>query len=180
MKKIYQVSEDEAKIAREKMKTVKNKTAYRKLEAIALLGEGNTPQEVAHITKYNEQYVKNLGCQFHQKDLDDFAKDGRKGGNNRIMSKQDAKKFLEQFEEKALNGQIITISEIAKALNLATNKEHKSLSTAYYFIHCNKWRKIIPRSQHPKKASDEVIETSKKYTQNTEKSRKKSRILQKK
>ena len=148
---MYEISEEDAKIIREKMNTVKGKTVYRKLEVIALLGEGNTPQVVANITKYHEKRVRILGCQFHKKGLDAFAIDGRKGGNNRLMSENKAKEFLGQFEEKALKGEIITIAEIAQALNLATNKERASLSTAYYFIHSHGWRKIMPRSQHPKK-----------------------------
>lgn len=32
----------------------------------------------------------------------------------------------------------------------------------YRVLHRYGWRKIMPRSRHPKKASEEVIETSKK------------------
>ena len=32
----------------------------------------------------------------------------------------------------------------------------------YYVLRRHGWRKIMPRSRHPKKASEEVIETSKK------------------
>lgn len=169
MKKKYGISVEEAIEIRKKMKKTKNKTEYRRLEAIALLGEGKTPHEVANITKYNEKYVKILGCQFHEKGLEDFAKDRRKGGNNCIMSEKDAKEFLCKFEEKALKGVIVTIAEIAQALDKITNKERVSLSTAYYFIHRHGWRKIMPRSQHPKKATDEVIEASKKLTQKSKK-----------
>ena len=169
MKKKYGISDEEAREIREKMKKIKSKTEYRRLEAIALLGEGKSPKVVANITKYHEKYVKILGCQFHKKGLENFAKDRRKGGNNCVMIEEDAKEFLRKFEEKALKGVIITIAEIAQELDKVTNKERASLSTAYYFLHRHGWRKIMPRSQHPKKASDEVIETSKKLTQKSEK-----------
>jgi len=55
---------------------------------------------------------------------------------------------------------------MAKAYDEATGITHKSLSSLYYFLHRNNWRKIVPKKQHPGKASDEVIETSKKLTVN--------------
>ena len=39
----------------------------------------------------------------------------------------------------------------------------KSLRTPYV-LHRQGWRKIMPRSRHPKKADEEVIATSKKLT----------------
>jgi transposase len=160
----YKTSNEEAMKIREKMKTAKDKNVYRRMEAVALLGEGKTPMEVAEITKYNEKYVRTLGCDFHKKGLDAFAIAGRKGGNHRLMNHEEAEEFLKQFKGKAEKGQIITIEEIAAAFDKKTGKQHKSLSTVYYFMHNHGWRKIMPRSQHPKKASDEAIEASKKLT----------------
>jgi len=34
----------------------------------------------------------------------------------------------------------------------------------YRVLHRHDWRKVMPRSRHPKKASEEVIATSKKLT----------------
>jgi hypothetical protein len=34
----------------------------------------------------------------------------------------------------------------------------------YRVLQRHDWRKVMPRSKHPKKASEEVIETSKKLT----------------
>ncbi|MBR4040361.1 MAG: winged helix-turn-helix domain-containing protein [Clostridia bacterium] len=35
----------------------------------------------------------------------------------------------------------------------------------YYVLHRHGWRKIMPRSRHPKKASEEAIEASKNLKQ---------------
>lgn len=164
MKAIYVIAEEEAKEIREKMKIIKDKNVYRRMEAVALLGEGKTPPEVAEITKYHEKYVRTLGCNFHKNGLESFATNGRKGGNNRLMNCEESGEFLEQFKDKAENGQIITIEEIANAFNNKTGKQRKSLSTVYYFMHSHGWRKVMPRSKHPNKASDEAIEASKKLT----------------
>ena len=169
MKITYKTSIEEAKKIRERMKTAKDKNVYRRMEAIALLGEGKTPMEVAEITKYNEKYVRTLGCEFHKKGLEAFTIAGRKGRNHRLMNSEESEKFLKQFNEKAEKGQIITIEEIAGVLDKETGKQHKSLSTVYYFMHSHGWRKIMPRSKHPQKASDEVVEASKKLTLESEK-----------
>lgn len=42
------------------MKTTKDKNVYRRMEAVALLGEGKTPIEAAEITKYHKKYVRTL------------------------------------------------------------------------------------------------------------------------
>ena len=153
---------------REKMKSTKNATACRRMEAVALLGEGKTPDEVAVIKKYNSRYVEKLGLIYHREGLESLGSDKRRGGNNRLMNEEEAAEFLKQFEVEARAGKMLTIEEIAKELDKKTGKERKSLSTAYSFMHRHKWRKLMPRSKHPNKASDEEIESSKKLTQKSE------------
>ena len=73
------------------------------------------------------------------------------------------KEFLKQFEEKAESGQIVTAKEIEKAYVKLVGH---SIGTGqiYRVLKRHGFRKIMPRSKHPKKASKEVIETSKKLT----------------
>jgi len=164
MRKTYKISVEEAAELRGKMRTTKNANAYRRMEAVALLGEGKTPEEVASIKKFHPKYVRILGLLYHEEGLEAFSVDGRRGGNHRMMSREESAKFLQQFEDEAKSGKVITIEDIAKALDERTGKEHKSRSTTYSFLHRHGWRKLKPRSQHPKKASDEDIDTSKKLT----------------
>jgi len=164
MGRSYKINAEEAKEIREKIRITKNATACRRMEAVALLGEGKTPDEVAVIKKYNSKYVRNLGLEYHEKGLEAFSVDGRCGGNNRILNNEESAEFLCQFEAEAREGKVITIEQIANALDKKTGKERKSLSTAYSFLHRHGWRKIMPRSKHPNKASDEEIESSKKLT----------------
>lgn len=164
MKKRYEVNSDEAKIIREKMKSVTKANIYRRLEAVALLGEGKTPKQISEITKQHEKYVRTLGGIYKKIGIEAFANDNRKGGNHRLMSAEETTEFLKQFEDAARSGQIITVEEIGEAFDKATGKQHASLSTLYNFLHSNGWRKVMPRSKHPKKASDEAIEASKKLT----------------
>ena len=162
MKRNYKISEEEAAEIREKLKTTKKKSVCRRLEAVALLGEGKTPAEVASIKQYSEKHVRNLGLLYHKEGIEALGSDGRRGGNHRMMKPDESAAFLKQFEEQARDGKVLTVEEIARALDEHTGKKRKSLSTTYGFLHRHGWRKVMPRSKHPKKASDEEVETSKK------------------
>ena len=77
------------------------------------------------------------------------------------MSYEEEAALLKPFEEKAETGQMIEISEIKAAYQEAVGHSIGA-SQIYYVLHRHKWRKIMPRNRHPKKATEEVIETSKK------------------
>lgn len=162
--KQYSISKEESIEIRKQMKLIKSKHACRRLEALALLGEGKTSKEVAEIKGYHEKYVRTIRIQYCKYGIALFLSDGRKGGNHRAMNEEQSKEFLAIFTKQAEAGQIITIADIAKSLDKATGKQRSSLSTAYYFLHRHGWRKVMPRSKHPNKASDEAIEASKKLT----------------
>ena len=164
MKKSYKIAETEARRIRQKMEVTKKVSIYRRLEVVALLAEGKKPIEIEQITHHSEKGVRNLGLEYHAKGLDAFATDGRKGGNHRIMNQEAAVIFLKRFEEEAMSGKIITVNEIAAELDKVTGKNRASLSSVYTFLHSHGWRMVMPRSKHPKKASDEEIDSSKKLT----------------
>lgn len=164
MKNSYKINETEVKAIRKAMKKTKKSSVYRRLEAVCLLGEGKKPSEISEIMGFHPKYVRILGITYNKTGLSKLATDGRKGGNHRCMNEQEASQFLRGFEEKARNGQIITVEEIAAEFDKVTGKERSTHSTVYYFLHRHDWRMIMPRSRHPKKASDEVIEASKKLT----------------
>lgn len=146
------------------METEKNKNLYRRMEAVALRGEGKSNQEVAEITKYNTKYVSQLVSLYANKGLTALSEEGRKGGNRRNLSAQEEQAFLEEFRKEAEKGQIITPAEIKAAYDKLVGKETKD-TFIYTILRRNKWRNVMPRSRHPKKASEEAQEASKKLTQ---------------
>lgn len=162
MPKTYKITAENANEIRIAMSKKENTRYYKKLLAVALRGEGKNNKESAEITKYHPKRVSQLVSLYCSEGLGALLHDGRKGGNNRNMSKEEADKFLDQFNEKAQKGQVITIDEIAQAYDQTTGKTRKSRSTIYYLLHNADWRTVMPRGQHPKKASDEEIESSKK------------------
>jgi len=164
MRKLNEITGENAKEIRKAMKEKGNAKYYRRLEAVALRGEGRDSAEVGSITGYHPKWVSRLVSIYCTEGIAGLLKDGRKGGNNRNMSEAEAREFLSKFEEQAKSGQVITVEAIAKAYDSAVGKTHKSLSTVYYLLHKQNWRIVTPQKQHPCKASDEEIEASKKLT----------------
>ena len=79
------------------------------------------------------------------------------------MAEEEEAALLEPYREKAKQGQIVEVSEIKASYEQAVGHTIGG-GQIYYVLHRNGWRKVMPRSQHPKKASEEVIEASKKLT----------------
>ena len=77
------------------------------------------------------------------------------------MSYEEEKAFLQGFFERSEAGQIIEVKEIHLAFQEAVGHP-VTLSAIYYLLKKHEWRKIMPRSRHPKKASPEAIEAYKK------------------
>jgi transposase len=161
--KSYTITRENAAEIRKAMQKEKNKNLYRRMEAVALRGEGKSNDEVAEITKYNTKYVSQLVSLYANQGLSALAEEGRKGGNHRNISTKQEQAFLDRFRQEAEKGHIITPAEIKAAYDDLVGKETKN-TFIYAVLRRNKWRAVMPRSQHPQKASDEEIESSKKLT----------------
>lgn len=82
-------------------------------------------------------------------------------GNRRNLSYAEEEALLEPYRQAAKAGKIVSVRDIETAYRQAVGH---AIGTAqiYYVLRRHGWRKVMLRSKHPKKASDEVIETSKK------------------
>ncbi len=79
------------------------------------------------------------------------------------MSYEEEELILKPFYETAEKGKMVEISEIEEAYQ--EKVEHRIGNVQIYrVLHRHGWRKIMPRSKHPKKASEEAINASKKLS----------------
>lgn len=148
---------------REMLEKAKNARLYRKLEVIFYAAQGWTNAAIAEATRYSRSRVSDLVSEYATNGIGYFTEEHRKGGNNRNLRPEDERAVLEEFQEKAENGQIIMIDEIKKKYDEKCGKQ-AGLSTFYRFLQRNEWRRVMPRGQHPKKADEEAIDASKKLT----------------
>ena len=163
MPKTYIINEEQAAEIREIRKTIKNKSVDKRLYAVQLRGEGKKNAEIAEkldtspkvISRWVSTYVKGGVESLYEKRL---------GGNNRNMSYDEEEAFLSQFVKAAEEGKIIETSQIKRAYEDKVGHKIGS-GHIYYILERHGWRKVMPRSRHPKKANDEAIKASKKLTE---------------
>jgi transposase len=139
MPKTYTVTSEMSLAIREKMKSVKDSYSYRKMESVALIGEGKSNSEASKITGYCSDYISVLVSQYIRLGIESISGDNRNGGNNQTLTKSQEEEFLSRFKEKAEKGQIITVGDIAKAYddtisNLTTRQNPISTSDAHNVI----------------------------------------------
>ena len=162
MPKRFHINEEQVKELEEARRKNKDKNVEKRLKALLLHAEGKTRETIAELTGYVKSYISELVSKYSKKGISTIIENNYRG-NNRNMSFAEEEALLEPFREAAQAGQIIEVSEIKRAYEEATGR---SLDTnrgqIYNVLHRHGWRKVMPRSKHPNKASEEAIEASKK------------------
>lgn len=77
------------------------------------------------------------------------------------MSFEEEAKFLEQYIEASVKGEVVTVKEMFIAYQEKVGKS-TSLTSFYKMIKRHGWRKLMPRPHHSKKAGADEIAASKK------------------
>ena len=140
----------------------RDKQVDKRLQALELQATGEKAKKIAEITGFHPAYISQLMAKYRDGGIEAIT-GNHYGGNRRNMSFEDEAALLEPFRQKAELGQIVEVSEIKAAYEKAVG--HSIGGTQiYYVLRRHGWRKVMPRSKHPKKASDEAIKASKKLT----------------
>lgn len=158
----YKFSEKEIKAIEQARKENKDKRAETRLKALEMRAKGASAENVSRATGFHAAYVTQLVAKYRDYGLDAIS-GNHYGGNHRNMSIEEEAAILAPFKERAEKGELVEVSEIAKAYQAAVD-HHVSNGQIYFVLHRHGWRKVMPRSKHPKKASEEEIATSKKLT----------------
>ena len=162
MRRKNKISKETAAEVKEYRRRVKDKYLDRRLYAIQLLGEGMKAGNVAEKLDADKRQISEWLKKFCERGLEGFV--APRGGRHREnMSFEDEEKLLEKFKKKAESGQIVEVSEIRAAYDKAIGRKTHP-TQIYQVLHRHGWRKVMPRSRHPKKASDEAIKASKKLS----------------
>jgi transposase len=144
-------------------KKVKKISLYKKLEVLEYASRGYKVKEIADLTNYSEKRITELIKKYQTEGIEYFLEEHRKGGNRRNLTDAQENEILDKYKEKAMAGKVINLREIKKEYERVLGREVAN-STFYDYLNRQGWRRVMPRGAHPKKASDEEIETSKKLT----------------
>ena len=163
MAKSYEISESQLLEIETARKKNRNKNIERRLYVLVMRAEGKSLEEISEKTGYHISTASKLIARYMRDGISAIAENHYKG-NRRNMSFEEEAAILAPFIERAERGEMVDIKEIAAAYQKAV--PHKISDTQiYYVLHRHGWRKIMPRSRHPKRASEEAIEASKKLKQ---------------
>ena len=161
MPKTYKISAENAAEIKEVRKTITDKKVDRRLYAVQLRGEGLTNDEIAQkldtsdkmVSQWVSAYINNGGIA--------ALLPKERIGMHRNLSIEEEKEFLSAYTKQAEAGQIIDLNEL-KAAYIEKVGHSIGGSQIYRMLERHGWRKVMPRSKHPQKASNEAIEASKK------------------
>jgi transposase len=159
---MIKIAVEEAVKIREARKANKDKRIDRRLQVLLLRAEGKRASEIAEVCQYNKKGISRIVSRYNKFGLEAMYNNNYKG-NRRNLTFLQEEEMLKEFERSANAGQMITTGEMKAAYEKRIG--HKSGgSTIYMLLKRHGWRKVMPRSKHPDKASEEAIEASKKLT----------------
>jgi len=166
MPKTYTINKVDIKEVEEVRKKNQNKQVDKRLHAVVLRGEGKKNKTIAEQLETSTDMVSRW--------ISAYVKEGAVGllpkkrpGRPTSISYEEEAKMLAEYAVKAEAGQMVEVSQIKAAYEKKVGHAISS-GQIYYVLKRHEWRKIKPRSRHPKKASSEAIEASKKLTVESE------------
>jgi len=156
----YELTVAEYEAAKKLAKENKHKQVDRRLKVVILRFEGKSYSEIAALTGYTRRSVIKNISQAKDVGVKEYARMKYKS-NRRNLTVEEEAEVLEEAREKAARGEMITAKEIQGRLEEKLGREANNVY-AYQVMERHGWRKVKPRPEHPKKASAEDIEASKK------------------
>jgi hypothetical protein len=151
-----------------KARKLKDVKSYNHVLVLNMRRLGKTNKEISEVTGYNPQRITEIVSQYKKEGMESLI--GNKyTSNNRRMSFEEEREFLEQFREEAESGLLTSVKKILEKYEEMTGKPSNT-STIYKLLKRHGWRKLEPRPCHPRVASEEEKNSSKKLTQSGRKS----------
>ena len=158
----YPFTEEEIAEIQETRRKNRDKNVDRRLKALELKAEGHTGQEIAEITDYHPGYISKLAAKYRKGGIEAITGNHYRG-NRRNMTYEEEIDFLTRFINEADVGYITDVSAIKTAYDEKIGHE-TGHGQIYNVLHRHGWSKKLPGSKHPKSATPEAMEASKKLT----------------
>ena len=143
----------------------KNIRVHKRLQIVSWKMIGKTNEQIMELSGFCRSSVYNVLNNYKYGGLD-FLKDAYVGGGARKIPLHTEKQILDSLLGKAKEGNFLRGAELQQAFEEKAGVKYNA-NNFYKVVNRHGWRKQMPRSRHPKKASDEAIEASKKLTQIT-------------
>lgn len=156
----FQISQEEYEAVKAAEKETKDKNISRRLRILMMRYEGYKVREIAEITGMRINSISQLCRRYREQGLEEFKRN-KATSHRYAMPVEKEREILARFEEAAEAGREVTVQEIKAAFDAVRGKD-TGRGYIYMVLKRHGWRKVMPRSKHPKAASEEACEASKK------------------
>jgi transposase len=137
-------------VLRTALKSARGISEARRIQAVLMRAISDAPPvDIAAVTGLSVATVRILHSTFLTQGLDGLLGPGRGGARRRNLSHQEEAAVLARFLDPAKSGGVVVVRSIHDAYE-ATIGRSVSSSTVYRLLARHGWRKITPRSRHPK------------------------------
>ncbi len=148
-------------LVKQKMKKASNFWLRQKwLIIYSCMVEPRKAREIAQQIGVSVATVHRVISQYNRKGALAIETVGSGGRRNCYLTIEEEKEFLVKFWDEAVKGRIPTVTEIKLAyeekVGTIVNK-----TTIYRLLNRHQWRKIVPRSSHPKSKKSDQLEFKK-------------------
>ena len=156
----FQINREEYEAIRAAEKGTKDKNISRRLRVLMMRYEGKKVREIAEITGMRINSISQLCRRYREQGLEEFKRN-KATSHHYALPKEKEQEILARFEKAAEAGQEVTAKDIKAAFDAERGKD-TGRGYIYMLLKRHGWRKVMPRSKHPKAASEEACEASKK------------------
>ena len=158
----FQISEEEYEAIKEAEKGTNDKNVSRRLRILMLRYEGHKVPEIAEVFGMRVNSISQLCRRYREQGLEEFMRN-KYTSHRRALTEEQEQEILSKFEEAAEAGKEVTALEIKAAFDEVRGKT-TGRGYIYALLRRHGWRKVMPRPKHPKAASEEACEASKKLS----------------
>ncbi|MBA7541651.1 hypothetical protein ES705_33967 [subsurface metagenome] len=165
LKTFPHLDDEELKAILKKQKDARNYQDWQIILSVQL-NTGRPAEDFANILGVNIHKIYRI-IEIYNKEGPDWNKDKHWGGRRderAYITFEEEKELLEDLKQKALNGQIITVSDIKLVVEKRIG-HHVSDDYLWDLLKRHDWQKKAPRPKHPKgdpKAQEEFKKNSPK------------------
>lgn len=147
------------------IKAARKKNRYKSIEIslriLVLRFEGKSLKEIGALVERNFYTVSKVISRFKKMGLE-YLLENHRLGNRRNLTYEQEEAVLEPFRERMCRGEMVSVREMAVAYQAAVSDHKVSDTQIYAVLKRHGFRSVMPRSRHPKKASEETIQLKKK------------------
>ena len=156
----FQISAEEYEAIKAQEKESKDKRTSKRLRILMLRYEGYKVSEIAKVYGMRVNSISQLCRRYREQGLEKFI-ENKYTSHRHAMTEEEENEILAPFEKAAEAGQIVTVKEIKAAFDKVRGKD-TGRGYIYMLLKRHGWRKVMPRSKHPKAANEEACDASKK------------------